>query len=87
MKIALDDSAREFIVDKGFDQKYGARPLRRAIQKYVEDPLAEEILRGSFKDKSSILAKHVDNSEELVFIEVTEEKSDIEKEKSGSGDS
>jgi ATP-dependent Clp protease ATP-binding subunit ClpC len=83
MTLALDTSAREFIVDKGFDQKYGARPLRRAIQKYVEDPLAEEILRGSFKDKSSIIAKHFDNAEELVFIEETEE---TEKEKSGSGE-
>ena len=55
------------MVDKGFDQKFGARPLRRAIQKYIEDPLAEEILRGSFKDGAKILAKHPENSEELIF--------------------
>jgi ATP-dependent Clp protease ATP-binding subunit ClpC len=83
MTLSMDVSAKEFIVEKGFDQKYGARPLRRAIQKFVEDPLAEEILRGSFKEKSSILAKHFENAEELTFTEEAEEKSDIEKEKSG----
>ncbi|NWF50552.1 MAG: ATP-dependent Clp protease ATP-binding subunit [Ignavibacteriaceae bacterium] len=69
MEFALDNSAKEFLVDKGFDPKFGARPLRRAIQKYVEDPVAEEILRGSFKDGSKIIAKHFENSEELVFID------------------
>jgi ATP-dependent Clp protease ATP-binding subunit ClpC len=68
MTIHLDESARNFLVEKGYDQKYGARPLRRAIQKYVEDPLAEEILRGTFKEGSSILAKHVELTEELIFI-------------------
>ncbi len=68
MELELEQSAKEFLVDKGFDQKFGARPLRRAIQKYVEDPLAEEILRGSFKDGSKIIAKHPENAEELIFI-------------------
>jgi len=56
MEIILDQSAKNFLVEKGFDPKYGARPLRRAIQKYVEDPLAEEILRNSFKEHSKIIA-------------------------------
>ena len=38
--------AKEFIADKGFDSQFGARPLKRAIQKYLEDPIAEEILKG-----------------------------------------
>jgi ATP-dependent Clp protease ATP-binding subunit ClpC len=42
--VELDETAKNFIVDKGFDPKFGARPLRRAIQKYVEDPMAEAIL-------------------------------------------
>jgi ATP-dependent Clp protease ATP-binding subunit ClpC len=42
----LEDDARKMLAEKGFDPQYGARPLRRAIQKYLEDPLAEEILRG-----------------------------------------
>jgi ATP-dependent Clp protease ATP-binding subunit ClpC len=78
MTIHLDDSAKSFLVEKGFDQKYGARPLRRAIQKYVEDPLAEEILRGTFKEGSSIITKHVENTEELIFIS---EEPDPQKEK------
>ena len=65
--LILEQSAKDFLVEKGFDQKFGARPLRRAIQKYVEDPLAEEILRGSFKDGAKIVAKHVENTEELIF--------------------
>uniref|UniRef100_A0A832DF26 ATP-dependent Clp protease ATP-binding subunit n=1 Tax=Ignavibacterium album TaxID=591197 RepID=A0A832DF26_9BACT len=74
MNIVLDESAKNFLVDKGYDEKFGARPLRRAIQRYVEDPLAEEILRGSFKEGSTIVAKHVENSDELVFIEETPEQ-------------
>ncbi len=83
MTLALDDSAKNFVVDRGFDQKFGARPLRRAIQKYVEDPLAEEILRGAFKDGANIIAKHIENTEELVFVEESNETSGLEKEKKG----
>ncbi len=49
-KIKLSDKAKEFIADKGWDAAYGARPLKRAIQKYLEDPLAEEIIKGSFEE-------------------------------------
>jgi len=69
MHFALDLSAKNFLVEKGFDQKFGARPLRRAIQKYVEDPIAEEILRGIFKEGSKILAKHYPPSEEMIFVD------------------
>ena len=69
MSIKLDKSARNFLVEKGYDEKFGARPLRRAIQKYVEDPLAEEILRGSFEEGTKITAKFVKNTEELIFID------------------
>ncbi len=69
MHLSLDLSAKDFIVEKGFDQKFGARPLRRAIQKYVEDQLAEEILRGTFKEGAYIVAKHFENAEELIFLE------------------
>lgn len=48
--IELTESARNFIAEKGYDQQYGARPLHRAIQKYIEDPLAEEILRSQMKE-------------------------------------
>jgi len=86
MTIHLDDSAKDFIVTKGFDQKYGARPLRRAIQKYVEDPLAEEILRGTFKEGSGILVKHVENTEELIFVGEENEPPQKEKEITDTGE-
>jgi ATP-dependent Clp protease ATP-binding subunit ClpC len=41
----LTEAAKEFVADKGFDSQFGARPLKRAIQKYLEDPIAEEILK------------------------------------------
>jgi ATP-dependent Clp protease ATP-binding subunit ClpC len=69
MDLILDQSAKEFLVIKGFDEKFGARPLRRAIQKYIEDPLAEEILRGSFKEGTKIISKHVEGAEDLVFYD------------------
>jgi len=86
LDLVLDLSAKEFLVDKGFDDKFGARPLKRAIQKYVEDPLAEEILRGSFKEGTKIMSKHVDNAEELVFYDesLETERPSEEPEKSDS---
>jgi len=45
VKLALTDKARQFLIDEGFDEKFGARPLRRAIERHLEDPIAEEILR------------------------------------------
>ena len=57
------------MVEKGYDEKFGARPLRRAIQNYVEDPLAEEILRHSFKDGTRIVAKHVEGADSLIFYD------------------
>ncbi len=76
MDLILDQSAKEFLVIKGFDEKFGARPLRRAIQKYIEDPLAEEILRGSFKEGTKIVAKHVEGADDLIFYD---EALDVEK--------
>ncbi len=48
--VTLDDKAKDLLIEKGFDPQYGARPMRRAVEKYLEDPLAEEILRGSLSD-------------------------------------
>ena len=49
IKVHLDTTAVEFLIDKGYDPIYGARPMRRAVEKYLEDPLAEEFLRGNIK--------------------------------------
>jgi ATP-dependent Clp protease ATP-binding subunit ClpB len=48
--IVLEGSGREWLADKGWDPAYGARPLKRAIQKFVQDPLAEMVLAGQIKD-------------------------------------
>ncbi|RYE18321.1 MAG: ATP-dependent Clp protease ATP-binding subunit, partial [Sphingobacteriaceae bacterium] len=48
--VELTLGAKEFIADKGYDSQFGARPLKRAIQKYLEDPIAEEILKGELSE-------------------------------------
>jgi ATP-dependent Clp protease ATP-binding subunit ClpC len=54
--VVLDDKARELLIEKGFDPQYGARPMRRAVERYLEDPLAEEILRGTLIDGEPVTA-------------------------------
>lgn len=64
-KIELTDKAKDFLSDKGYDQQFGARPLNRAIQKYLEDPVAEEILKGDVSEGDTIVADFADNADEL----------------------
>ena len=52
--LKLSDKAKDYIADKGFDKKYGARPLKRAIQKYIEDALAEEIVNSKLTEGDTI---------------------------------
>src|SRR6476660_5590020 len=54
IKVHLDRSAVEFLIDKGYDPTYGARPMRRAVEKYLEDPLAEGFLRGNIKQGDTL---------------------------------
>lgn len=49
IKLVLDEKSRDYLIEKGWDPAYGARPMRRAVEKYLEDPLAEELLKGSVK--------------------------------------
>ncbi len=65
--VEITDEAREFLVDKGFDKIYGARPLRRAVQKYLEDPLSEEILREKIKINSIVKVHLKSGDEEFSF--------------------
>lgn len=65
--LELNKAAKEFIAEKGFDEKFGARPLRRTIQRLVEDPVAEEMLRGGFPDGSAIKGKLDKKTNALVF--------------------
>jgi ATP-dependent Clp protease ATP-binding subunit ClpC len=50
----LSEKAKDFIVDKGYDEKFGARPLKRALQKYIEDRLAEEIIKSNLQEGDTI---------------------------------
>jgi ATP-dependent Clp protease ATP-binding subunit ClpC len=54
IKVQLDRSAVEFLIDKGYDPIYGARPMRRAVEKFLEDPLAEEFLRGNIQQGDTL---------------------------------
>ena len=65
--VEVTEAAKEFITDKGFDQKYGARPLKRAIQKYIEDPLAEELLENEHNEGSVIKIKMNKSRDGLAF--------------------
>jgi ATP-dependent Clp protease ATP-binding subunit ClpC len=66
-EIALTENAKEYIADKGFDSNFGARPLKRAIQKYLEDPIAEEILKGELAE-GDVLEIDYDKTTELISI-------------------
>ncbi len=69
MNLRLTDKAKEFLIDKGYDKKYGARPLKRALQNEIEDRLAEQILFGNIKqgDKVKIDCKGEGKDSELTF--------------------
>jgi ATP-dependent Clp protease ATP-binding subunit ClpC len=54
LKLELTPQAKEFLIDKGFNPEFGARPLRRAIEHYLEDPLSEAVLRSDFKGKNLV---------------------------------
>ena len=61
--------AKSLLIEKGYDEKYGARPLRRAVEHYLEDPLAEALLRGEVKDGESVLVDR--EGEKLIFKQKT----------------
>ena len=63
--LVLDEKAKEFLVEKGYDPTYGARPMRRAVERYLEDPLAEEILRGTLHHNEPVTVTAEDGK--LVF--------------------
>ncbi|KAA5546666.1 ATP-dependent Clp protease ATP-binding subunit [Adhaeribacter rhizoryzae] len=83
-KIELTDKAKDFVADKGYDPKYGARPLNRAIQKYLEDPIAEEILRADVTNGDIIIADHEEGKEVLTFRSESSGKPKLPEESSES---
>jgi ATP-dependent Clp protease ATP-binding subunit ClpC len=72
-KLTLADEAKNFIAEKGFDEKYGARPLKRAIQKYLEDPMAEEIIKANI-DEGDELRADLNKEKEEIFIKIKKPK-------------
>ena len=72
-QLILDPEVISFLIDKGYQPEYGARPLRRAVERYLEDALAEDILRGVFKEAPVIHVK-ADNQKLLFFPEAKEEE-------------
>ncbi|MCK9562996.1 MAG: ATP-dependent Clp protease ATP-binding subunit [Bacteroidales bacterium] len=70
--LSLSQAAREFIVEKGYDQKFGARPLKRAIQKYIEDPMAEFMLNNSLKGNTNVLIDYV--NEKITVSKITKKR-------------
>ncbi|HEY5779689.1 MAG TPA: ATP-dependent Clp protease ATP-binding subunit [Terrimicrobiaceae bacterium] len=64
--LILEESAKDFVIEKGYDPQYGARPMRRAVERYLEDPLAEELLRGNIKTHENIHVKR--EGEKLAFV-------------------
>ena len=74
LNLVLTDAAKEFIADKGYDVQFGARPLHRAIQKYIEDPLAEEILNHSVKEGDTLVGDLDKDKSVLTFTLQKKEK-------------
>jgi ATP-dependent Clp protease ATP-binding subunit ClpC len=70
--LTLEESAREFLIKEGYDPQYGARPMRRAVEKNIEDPLAESLLRGDVKEGDTVKVIHEPEAKTLKFISLGE---------------
>ena len=79
LNLVLSEEAKGFIADKGYDVQFGARPLHRAIQKYIEDPLAEEILNHSVKEGDTLMGDLDKENSKLVFTLQKKEKEKVPK--------
>lgn len=79
--VELTEKAKDFLADKGYDQQFGARPLNRAIQKYLEDPVAEEILKGEITEGGTIQADYEGTGDSLT-VKVKKAKASSKEKKS-----
>jgi len=66
LKVSLTDTARQWLAKEGYDPSFGARPLRRALQKHVESPLSVRMLKGDFKSGDTVQVDHTE-AEGIVF--------------------
>ena len=78
--VELSDKAKDFLAEKGYDQQFGARPLNRAIQKYLEDPVAEEILKGEIEEGGNIFADY-DGKADVLTVKVKKAKASSKEKK------
>jgi len=79
LKLELSEQAKEFLIDKGYNPEFGARPLRRAIEHYIEDPLSEAMLRGEYKGKNFIkIDVHDEEHMKLEGLKVEEPSEETE---------
>jgi ATP-dependent Clp protease ATP-binding subunit ClpC len=72
--VKLTDKAKNYVVEKGWDAQFGARPLKRAIQKYIEDPLAEEIIKSRFESGEIIMVDYKEETDEILVTVTKPEK-------------
>ena len=70
LEIVLSDEAKQYLATEGYNKEFGARPLRRSIQRLLEDPLSEELLQGKYKAGSTIIVSLNEDDETLVFESV-----------------
>jgi ATP-dependent Clp protease ATP-binding subunit ClpC len=89
MELELDQAAKDFLIDKGYNPDFGARPLRRALGQYIEDPLAEALLGGEFHSGQKITVTRKEGAENLYFqttdLPPAEDKAAEKKEPAASG--
>ena len=71
--LKVSQSAKEYISSEGYDEQFGARPLNRAIQKFIEDPVSEEVLKGVIKENDTIKVNY-DKTKETITIKVVKSK-------------
>jgi len=76
-RLEVANTTKDFLIEKGYSTEFGARPLRRAIERYIEDPLSENILRGQFKGKN-VIKIDVQDEEHLKFEGLSEERPKVE---------
>jgi len=76
-RLEVANATKDFLIEKGYSTEFGARPLRRAIERYIEDPLSENILRGQFKGKN-VIKIDVQDEEHLKFEGLSEERPKVE---------
>jgi ATP-dependent Clp protease ATP-binding subunit ClpC len=74
--LELDQSATDFLIEKGYDPSYGARPMRRAVERYLEDPMAEELLRGEIRAGDKVTVKF-DGTKLAFVVKEREELSEL----------